>query len=307
MRRLMLAVAVLACLAGLVGIAGIAGADEIWLKDGRRIVTKKPFVQKGSLALLTTTDGVLLSLPLSEIDLEKTAAEKARVAATEPLPAPNPLKPLTPAEAAKQKTGRRAAVVLTDDTIAHGIGDEAPVTKEGSGDGRVDVANTSVTRSKDGYAFSGSVVNGGSGEVTAVAITVEIVGKDGKTFSSAFAQLAKDTLAPGEKSTFTASAPLEGEAASYRYIPHWQIRIPVKPAGDAAAGARAPGSAPPKPEGEAEAAPTPAPAPTPPTYITVPRGDVAPPMANPPTGNPANGTFIPGSEAPKTTSRPPGS
>src|ERR1019366_5956386 len=118
MRRLVLAVSFLACL------AGIAGADEIWLKDGRRIVTKKPFVAKGSLALLTTTDGVLLSIPLSEIDQVKTAAEKARAAAATPPPTPSVPKPLTPAEAAKQKSGRRAAVVLTDDTIAHGVGEE---------------------------------------------------------------------------------------------------------------------------------------------------------------------------------------
>src|SRR5512132_102923 len=114
MRRLLVAV-VLACL------AGIAGADEIWLKDGRRIVTKKPLVQKGSLALLTTTDGVLLSIPLLEIDLDKTAVEKARAAAATPVPTANVPKPLTPAEAAKLKGGRRAAVVLTDDTVAHGF------------------------------------------------------------------------------------------------------------------------------------------------------------------------------------------
>jgi hypothetical protein len=300
MRRLMLAVAVLACL------AGIAGADEIWLKDGRRIVTKKPFVKKGSLALLTTTDGVLLSLPLSEIDLEKTAAEKARGAATEPLPTPGLVKLLTPAEAARQKTGRRAAVVLTDDSIAHGIGDEVAVKKEGEGAGRVDIANTSVTRSKDGYAFTGSVINGGSAEVTAVAVTVEIVGRDGKTFSSAFAQLAKDKLAPGEKSAFTASAPLEGEAASFRYIPHWQVFVPFKSAEEAAAAARAPGGAPPKPDGGAETAPaTPAPTPAPP-WVPIPRSDVAPPPANAPTGNPASGTFIPGSDAPKATPKPQG-
>jgi len=300
MRRLMLALAVLAC------FSGIAGADEIWLKDGRRIVTKKPFVAKGSLALLTTTDGVLLSIPLSEIDLAKTAAEKARGAVAEPLPAPSPLKPLTPAEAAKQKAGRRAAVVLTDDTIAHGIGDDVAGTKEGDGEGRVDIANTSVTRSKDGYSFTGSVINGGGGEVTAVAVTVEIVGKDGKTFSSAFAQLAKDTLAPGEKSTFAASAPLEGEAASYRYIPHWQVRIPAKPAGDAASAARTPGGATPKPEGEPETAPA-APTATPPAFIPIPRPDVAPPSANAPTGNPASGTFIPGSDVPRATPKPPSS
>lgn len=296
MRRLMQAVVVLAFL------AGIAGADEIWLKDGRRIVTKKPFVTKGSLALLTTTDGVLLSIPLAELDLQKTAAEKARRAAPTPAPAPDLAKPLTPAEAAKQKSGRKASVVLTDDSVAHGSGDEDVAKKAGEGEGRVDVANTSVTRTKDGYLFSGSVINGGTGEVSGVSVTVELVGKDGKTFSSAFALLAKDTLAPGEKSTFTASAPLEGEAASYRYMPHWQVRIPVKTAVDT----QAPGdSSSPKPVAEAEAAPAPAPPPAP-TYAPNSRPDLAPPAANPPRGNPANGTFLPGTDAPKPSATPPG-
>jgi len=296
MRRLMQAVVVLAFL------AGIAGADEIWLKDGRRIVTKKPLVTKGSLALLTTTDGVLLSIPLSELDLEKTAAEKARRAAPTPAPTPNLLKPITPAEAAKQKSGRKASVVLTDDTIAHGIGDEGVEKREGEGEGRVDVANTSVTRTKDGYSFSGSVINAGTGEVSGVSLTVELVNKSGNTFSSAFAQLAKDTLAPGEKSTFTASAPLEGEAASYRYVPHWQVRIQVKPAGDT----KAPGgSSSSKPAAEAEAEPTRTPPPAP-TYAPIPRPDVAPPSANAPTGNPANGAFIPQNDSTKPPPKPPG-
>jgi hypothetical protein len=295
MRRLVLAVAFLACL------AGIAGADEIWLKDGRRIVTKKPLVAKGTLALLTTADGVLLSIPLSEIDQVKTAAEKARAAAATPPPTPSVPKPLTPVEAAKQKSGRRAAVVLTNDTIAHGLGDEVGEKKEGDGEGKVDIANTSVTRSKDGYVFTGSVINSGGAEVAGVAVTVQLVSKDGKTFSSAFAQLAKDSLAPGEKTTFTASAPLDVEAASYRYAPQWQVRIPVKAAGDA----KAPGgtAAKPEPEGEATPAPTPSPVPV---FTPIPRPDVAPPAANAPTGNPANGTFIPGSEAPKSSTKPPG-
>jgi hypothetical protein len=298
MRRLMQAVVVLAFL------AGIAGADEIWLRDGRRIVTKKPLVRKGSLALLTTTDGVLLSIPLSELDLEKTAAERARRAAPTPAPTPNLLKPLTPVEAANQKSGRKASVVLTDDTIAHGIGDEVGEKKEGEGEGRVDVANTTATRTKDGYSFTGSVINGGAGEVSGVSLTVELVGKDGKTFSSAFAQIAKDTLAPGEKSTFTASAPLEGEAASYRYMPHWQVRIPVKPAGDTKAPANS-SSSPQKPAAEAEAAPARTPPPAP-TYGPIPRSDVAPPPANPPTGNPASGAFIPQNDSTKPSPKPPG-
>ena len=67
MRRLLIAMAVFA-----VG-AGAAAADEIWLKDGRSITTKKPVVTKGSNALITTADGVLVSVPLSEIDQAKTA------------------------------------------------------------------------------------------------------------------------------------------------------------------------------------------------------------------------------------------
>lgn len=294
MRRLLVAV-VLACL------AGIAGADEIWLKDGRRIVTKKPFVAKGSLALLTTTDGVLLSIPLSEIDQVKTAAEKARAAAATPPPTPSVPKALTLAEVAKQKSGRRAAVVLTDDTIAHGFGDEAGEKKEGDGEGKVDIANTSVTRSKDGYAFTGSVINSGGTDVAGVSVTVQLVSKDGKTVSSAFAQLAKDTLAPGEKTTFTASGPLEGEVASFRYMPRWQVLVPVKAPGDA----KAPGGTAAKPEPESEATPAPTPPPAP-IYTPIPRPDIAPPAANAPTGNPASGAFIPGSEAPKSSAKPPG-
>jgi hypothetical protein len=294
MRRLLVAV-VLACLAGL------AGADEIWLKDGRRIVTKKPLVQKGSLALLTTTDGVLLSIPLSEIDLAKTAAEKSRAATATPVPIPSVPKPLTPAEAAKQKSGRRAAVVLTDDTIAHGVGEEVGEKKGGDGEGKVDISNTSVTRSKDGYAFTGSVINSGGADVAGVSVTVQLVSKDGKTISSAFAQLAKDSLAPGEKSTFTANAPLEGEAASFRYVPQWQVLVPAKAPGDA----KAPGGTAAKPEPEAEATPAPTPPPAP-VYTPIPRPDLAPPAANPPVGNPANGVFIPQNDSVKPSPKPPG-
>jgi hypothetical protein len=295
MRRLLVAL-VLACLTGAVG------ADEIWLKDGRRIETKKPLVQKGSLALLTTTDGVLLSIPLSEIDLDKTASEKARAAAATPVPVASVPKPLTPVEAARQKSGRRAAVVITDDTVAHGLGEEIGERKEGEGEGRVDVANTSATRTKDGYSFSGSVINSGASEVSGVAVTVEVVGKDGKTSSSAFAQLAKDTLAPGEKSTFTASTSMEGEAASYRYVPRWQVRIPVKTSGDA----KAPAGPAQKPEAPGEPAAPPAAPPPVPTLVPIQRPDISPPAANAPTGNPANGVFIPQNDSPTPAPKPPG-
>ncbi len=290
MRRLLIAAAMLA------GWAGASAADEIWLKDGRMIPTKGPAVTKGSNALLTTSDGVLVSVPIAEIDQEKTAEARRRAASPTPAPTPNLLRPITPAEAAKQKSGRKAVVTLTDDTVAHGFDVGGGEAKGGDGDGRVDVTNTSAQRTKDGYAFTGSVINAGKGPVSGVTVTVEIVGQDGKTFSSAYAQLAKDSLAPGEKSTFSASAPIEGDATSFRYMPRWQV--PAKPAE-----AKAPGA-----DGKTpaeEAPPTPAPTPAPTVIVPIPRPDVAPPSANPTVGNPASGVFLPPTDAPKTTARPP--
>lgn len=296
MRRLLIAMAVFA------GLAGVAAADEVWLKDGRSITTKKPFVTKGGNALMTTSDGVLVSIPLAEIDMEKTAEARRRAASPTPAPTPNLMKPMTPAEAAKQKSGRKAVVVLTDDSVAHGFGEETRDRRADDGEGRVDVSNTSATRGKDGYTFTGTVINNGTGPVSGVSVTIESVGSDGKTFSSAFAQVARDTLQPGEKSTFTASAPLEGDAASFRYMPRWQVAIPVKSATDAKAPAGGAAGA----KGEAEAEPTPVPTPPPaPTLVPIRRPDVAPPSANAPTGNPASGAFLPSPDSPRTTARPP--
>ncbi len=299
MRRLLIAIAVFAF------GAGVGLADEIWLKDGRSITTKGPLVTKGANALITTADGVLLSVPLSEIDHAKTAEAKARAAAPTPAPTPSLMKPLTPAEAARQKGGKKSVVTLTDDSVAHGFGDEVGERKVADGDGKVDIANTTATRGKDGYAFTGTVINSGSGPVTGVSVTIEAVGRDGKTFSSAFATVAKDSLAPGEKSTFTASAPFESEAASFRYMPRWQVPIIEKSdeekakdratAGGGAAKGDAAG-------GEPTAASTPPPAPT---LVPIPRPDVAPPSANAPIGNPASGAFLPPPDGPRTTAKPP--
>jgi hypothetical protein len=298
MRRLLIAMAVFAVW------AGVAAADEIWLKDGRSITTKKPVVTKGVNALITTADGVLVSVPLSEIDQAKTAEARARAAAPVPAPTPNLMKPMTPAEAARQKSTRKSVVTLTDDSVAHGLGDEGGERKPADGEGKVEMANTTATRGKDGYTFTGTVINSGSGPVTGVSVTIESVGKDGKTFSSTFATVAKDALGPGEKSTFTASAALEGEAASFRYMPRWQVPIPEK-TDEEKAKARSAGAGT-KGDAAAEGEPTPAPTPPPaPTLVPIPRPDVAPPSASGPVGNPASGTFLPPPDGPRTTAKPP--
>jgi len=282
-------------------------ADDVILRDGRVLRTVGPPVLKGRMAILKTADGQLLSVPVEEIDQEKTAA--ARVAPT-PVPAPTatPNRPLTPAEAARLKGGKKATVVLTDDQVAGGSVPSDDAEKKESGEERVDVSNASATKTKGGYAIAGAIVNSGKVDVSGVGVTIEAIGQENKTLVSGFGQVAKDNLAPGEKSAFTASLSTDAEALSFRYVPQWQVKMGVKGAaggggtsgGSAAAGAGdARGIVPtPTPGGvssqvgeKADKLPgDKAPPPTP-----LPRPDIAPQAPNAPIGAPdkPGGTFIP--------------
>ena len=50
-----------------------AWADVVVLRDGSSVATTKPYVVKGKIAILTRTDGSLVSIPVEEIDEEKIA------------------------------------------------------------------------------------------------------------------------------------------------------------------------------------------------------------------------------------------
>ncbi len=284
-----------------------AVADDVILKDGRVIRTVGPPMLKGRMVILKTADGQLLSLPAGEIDQEKTAA--ARVAPT-PAPAPTatPNRPLTPAEAARLTKGKKATVVLTDDQVAGGELAGADPEKKEAGEERVDVANASATKTKEGYAFTGSLVNSGKVDVSGVGVTIEAIGPDNKTIVSGFGQVAKDNLGPGEKSAFTAALATDAEAATFRYVPQWQVKMGVK-------GASGSGSGPSGPAGAADSSgivPTPTPGVIPsqvgekadrlpgdkaaaPPPTPLPRPDIAPQSPNAAIGAPdkPGGTFIP--------------
>jgi len=51
-----------------------AGAEVIVLKGGAKIELASPMVVKGDRYLLTRPDGTVLSVPVSEVDLEATRA-----------------------------------------------------------------------------------------------------------------------------------------------------------------------------------------------------------------------------------------
>lgn len=292
-------------LAALTLLAGLAAADVVVLKDGRTLQTVGPPVLKGRTALLKTPDGKLFSIPMSEIDQAKTEAARA-VPTPAPTPTPTPLRPARPGEIAGKKSERRATVVLTDEQVASGALDLEGEKKDESGEERIEVTNVVSNRTPDGYSLSGSVLNSGKVEVGGIGVTIEAVGAEGKTIASAFGQIAKDRLAPGEKSTFVAEMKGLNGTQTFRYRSSWQTKVAVK--GAAAQGAaEEPGAfpTPPKPPEEGESpgakgeggertAGAPAPTPTP-TLIRISQPDVAPRVPNAPIGAPEKpgGTFIP--------------
>jgi hypothetical protein len=287
---------------------GPLAADQVVLKDGRTLDTKKPPVVRGRQAILVLADGKLVSIPATEIDTEKTAAlaKKAVESAKSPA-APASLAPPSLADAARAtRDAKKATVVLTDQDVAGGWlepGDE----KKSATAGRVIVSNVSAKKTGSGTAVTGSVQNVGEGPVEGVAVTVEAVGDKGQTVASAFGQLSADALAPGEKATFSASLDAAATAQNVRVSPRWRAAPKASDTPETATAGGKPGAAkaeapPPEPAPAPTPAPPPAAEPTPP-----PRSpDVAAPPANAPVGAPSQpgGTYMPqpSSDQPK----PPG-
>jgi hypothetical protein len=289
---------------GLVGLlVGPLVADKVVLRDGRTLETKKPPEIRGRQAVLTLADGKLVSVPVSEIDAEKTAAlakKAAEAALAPPKPTPTPVGPLSLVDAARSgDTARKATVVLTDYDVARSYLDPPDSEESEGGAGRVVVGPLSATRTETGYAVEGSLQNVGRATVDGVVVTVEALGGEGKAVASAFGALAKDSLAPGETTTFVARIETTQIAESFRCAPRWLSR-PL-PAGEGEPGSEAtpapvPESTPPPPP------PPPAPEPTPPPR----QPDYAAPPANAPVGAPEKpgGTYLPPPSA--NQPKPPG-
>jgi hypothetical protein len=261
-------------------------ADQVVLKDGSVIATSKPYVLKGNQAILTLTDGTLVSIPANQIDGKKTAEANAKAAkpAKEKTIA---AQPQSPGEAAKMKSARKATIVLSDEDVQHPISgvDGTTSGSKSNGEGKVEVTNVQTSRAGGMLMVTGSMQDTGDGDVVAVAVTVEAVGKDNKTVSTAFGRVAKDSLSSGEKTTFTAEFQDETSISNVRFVPRWQVKVPVNKAPEGGAADAAPEASPAAAPADAKPA---APEAKKDEIKYVPRGDVAPPPANPAVGAPLN-------------------
>lgn len=286
-----------------IGLTVSAPAAEVALKDGRVIKTTRPYKVKGGMAILSVADGRLLSVPVSEIDTKKTRELNAKAAAA-PVPGPEatPVAPRTLAEAAKSKSTKKASVILTDSEVAPGMTLEDGEEGKKTGPGDVTISGAVARPVEGGYSISGSVENTGKSDVVAVSVTIELIGAENKTLTTVSGQLAKDSLAPGEKAAFTAQVTTDAKATNFRYVPSWQQKEPrvekVGPGGTAAEGGSAPaasGTPAPSPTAAPAAPAAPKPAEPEPTPRYVPQPDMAPPAANAPVGQPdqPGGAYLP--------------
>src|SRR5690242_14460766 len=99
------------------GAAVLAGANEIVvLKGGKTLELAKPYVVRGTQAVMTLKDGTVVAVAAADIDQAATRAARRPVRAA----VPEAAAAATPAEAAKaQQANAKARVKIGDADVGH--------------------------------------------------------------------------------------------------------------------------------------------------------------------------------------------
>lgn len=293
-RRTLTALALL-----LFAAASALAADVVVLKGGTRIELKQPWVQQGNNALLTRTDGTLLSVPVSEIDLKATAAARK---APPPKPAPAIAGPPTsPAEAARAvKEGPQARVKITDSDVGHAApaeGEEKP--SGGITNSHLEVADFTQEKSGGNLILRGMLRNVGATTATQAKLGVSVLDDQGNRIGSGSATLSGPTVEAGNAVAFTGMVPVgDKTVGSVRFTPQWSEPPPPTPVGGSAAASAGSTAGPGQP---ANAAPRPVPTPYGRGSLWAP---AAPPAGTTPPPDGKNG-YLPGAARPEDQPKPP--
>lgn len=299
---------VLAAAALCAGVAAAALAGEVVvLKGGEVIALKQPAVKRGNTAYLTRADGSLLSVPLSEIDRDATAAaNRAVVPAPAPVEAPQAS---TPAEAVRTtKDGPKARVRITDADVSHpldatpaGSTDKKDEPQTSGSAAKVELLDYQQDRTGDTLVVRGTLRNSGQQTAESVRLAVTVLDEKGQAIDGTTANLSKGSIESAMTVAFTAALKVgDRNTGSLQFQPTWTQPRPPAPAARPA-GSGGPGSA-----GQAAAASaankSPAPAPTP-----FGRGTLyAAPIPNAPSEAPKDGKtgYIPGATSPDNQPKP---
>lgn len=299
----------------LFGAFAVVSASEIVvLKGGKTLELSKPYVIRGSQALMTLKDGTLISVAAADIDRAATSAARR----SKPAPV-EPTGPLSPTEAAKaQKAHPKARVKIGDADVGHVLdtGETQPAAAEGAAAesdqaGKLEVVDFDQRPAGETLNVKGTLRNSGKSVAENIALTVAAIDNAGKAVATANAVVAAGSLEPGSTASFTASLPTALKASTLRFTPRWSGAPSVaKPEGAPAPGAARPATA---PAAAAPAKPVPPPPPPPAENKSTykPQPDYAPPAANAPMTAPDDNHtgYIPGAheETPPPPPPPPSS
>ncbi|HTR01633.1 MAG TPA: FxLYD domain-containing protein [Thermoanaerobaculia bacterium] len=288
----------------LAGAAAASSGDVVVLKGGTVIPLKQPVVRRGNTAYLTRADGTLLSVPVSEIDRDATAA--ANRAATAPAAPKAEPAATNPADAARSvaKDGQKARVRITDADVSHPLDLGNPEDKDkdkeakeaASGAPRVEVADYTREKNEGNLVVKGSLRNPGQGTAENVRLNVAAMDEKGKPIDSATATLSKGAVESGTTVEFVATINVgDKNAASLKFSPQWTV--PRPPPTPVPAGSRQ-GAA-----GQTAANGAPAPAPTPYGFGAVFAAPPASASTTPPSDS--NTGYLPGVSSPDNQPKPP--
>lgn len=193
-----------------------AGADWIISNDGDRIRTRGAWEVQGRVVVFELPDGKLVSMPLSEVDLEASAA--ATQAALKPVESRPADKPEPPAE---------AVMVLTDADVEHvepghyagnldsrpvtGVRTEEETTAEPpptDADGRLEVTSWDHTldNSVDGTLVTGLLANTSREAAVNIELTMRFFDHEEALLGEVPAILTASTLLPGQTARFRIEA-----------------------------------------------------------------------------------------------------
>jgi hypothetical protein len=213
------------CLAG-----GAAAREVVVLRGGVVIELKQPWVLRGRSALLTRKDGTLLSVPVSEIDLEATAAAKSKSASPPARSRPASRSASTPAVAAKvSRNLPKSKVRITDDQVshtqaaalAHGASERAD-GRTFAGVARVDVPQYDQERAGSRLIVRGTLRNSGAAPAESLRMSVHALDGKGDTIATADARLSRGSIEPGRTADFTATLDVgETFVGTIRFFPQW--------------------------------------------------------------------------------------
>ena len=283
----------------LLTVASVQANDVVVLKGGTRIELKQPWVQQGNSALLTRTDGTLLSVPVSEIDMKATAAARK---APPPKPAPAvAASPESPAEAARSvREGPQARVKITDSDVGHAApveGEEKP--SGGITNSHLEVADFSQEKSGPNLILRGMLRNVGATTAIQAKLGVAVLDDQGNRIGTGSATLSGPTIEAGNAVAFTGMVPVGDKiVGSVRFTPQWSEPPPPTPVGGSAAASAASTAG----AGQsANAAPRPVPTPYGRGVLWAP---AAPPAGSTPPPDGKNG-YLPGAARPEDQPKPP--